>query len=177
MKKIFIFISLLLIMSGCAMKKDNNTPTKKVEEYLDGYQKLDSNVLNDLDAILTDTDYTVEQKARYKEIMKKHYSNIKYDITKETIDGDQAKVDAQVTVTDYSNILKMEVKEDDYKDETGTYSPALLYDHQLDLFEKETDKITYNITFTLTKNNETKEWTIVQLDDDSIKKIHGIYIK
>ena len=177
MKKIFIFISLLLIMSGCAMKKDNNTPTKKVEEYLDSYQKLDSNVLNDLDAILTDTDYTVEQKARYKEIMKKHYSNIKYDITKETIDGDQAKVDAQVTVTDYSNILKMEVKEDDYKDETGTYSPALLYDHQLDLFEKETDKITYNITFTLTKKNETHKWTIVQLDDDSIKKIHGIYIK
>ena len=67
MKKIFIFISLLLIMSGCSMKKVDNTPTKKVEEYLDGYQKLDSNVLNDLDDILTDTDYTVEQKARYNE--------------------------------------------------------------------------------------------------------------
>ena len=128
MKRIIYLFMLLLIVSGCSIgTKMMNTPTKKVEAYLDSYQKLDDNVLNDLDTLIEDTDYTTEQRARYKEIFKKHYSNLKYEILDEKIDGDNATVEAQVEVNDYSSILSEPINEDDYKDEDD-YEQEQLYD-------------------------------------------------
>lgn len=175
MKKVVAIISAFLILTGCNMGKDmTNTPTKKVEAYLDSYQKLDDNVLNDLDTLIEDTEYTVEQKARYKEIMKKHYSDLDYEIKDETIDGDKATVIAEIEVKDYSNILSADVNEDDYKDTEGNYDVNKYYDYQLGELEKVTEKTKYTITFKLTKKDN--EWVIDDLDKTSKEKIHGIYI-
>ncbi len=175
MKKILLSIAALFLLVGCDMGEDmTNTPTKKVEAYLDGYQKLDDNVLNDLDALIDDTEYTIEQKARYRDIMKKHYSNLKYEIKDEHIDGDVATVDTEVEVSDYSKILSEEVNQDDYKDEEGNYDASKYFDYQLDRLEKATEKVKYNITFNLTKKDG--EWVISDLDETSKEKIHGIYI-
>ena len=175
MKKILFVIAALFLLSGCDMGKDmTNTPTKKVEAYLDSYQQLDDNVLNDLDALVNDTEYTVEQKARYREIMKKHYSNLKYEIKDEAIDGDKATVDTEIEVSDYSKILSEEVNKDDYKDDQGNYDATKYFDVQLDKIEKATEKVKYNITFRLTKKDG--EWVINKLDEVSKEKIHGIYI-
>ncbi len=175
MKKILFVIAALFLLSGCDMGKDmTNTPTKKVEAYLDSYQQLDDNVLNDLDALVNDTEYTVEQKARYREIMKKHYSNLKYEIKDEAIDGDKATVDTEIEVSDYSKILSEEVNKDDYKDDQGNYDATKYFDVQLDKIEKATEKVKYNITFKLSKKDG--EWVIDDLDEISKEKIHGIYI-
>ena len=176
MKKILSFIVIILLITGCSISKDmTNTPTKKVEAYLDSYQKLDDNVLNDLDTLVEDTEYSIEQKARYKQIFKKHYSNLEYEIKGETIDGDNATVDVEVNVTDYSNILSEKANEEDFKDENGTYSPSKYYDYQLDKLERATEKIKYTITFHLTKKDNN--WVIDDLDETSMQKIHGIYIR
>lgn len=176
MKRIIYLFMLLLIVSGCSIgTKMMNTPTKKVEAYLDSYQKLDDNVLNDLDTLIEDTEYTTEQRARYKEIFKKHYSNLKYEILDEKIDGDNATVEAQVEVNDYSSILSEPINEDDYKDEEGNYDSKKYFDYQLDKLEKATEKIKYTIIFRLTKKDDN--WVIDDLDETSIKKIHGIYIR
>lgn len=175
MKKIIYSLLIILSITGCNLGKDmNNTPTKKVEAYLDSYQKLDDNVLNDLDDLVDNTEYTVEQKVRYKEIFKKHYSNLSYEIKDEKIDGDKSEVEVSIEVTDYSRILSEEVNKDDFKDENGEYSPSLYFDYQLDKFEKADEKVKYNIVFKLTKRN--KEWVIDDLDEISKKKIHGIYL-
>ena len=77
MKKIIVFLLALLLITGCEIGTDmSNTPTKRVENYLDSYQSLDDNILNDLDTLLVDLDYTVEQKDSYRELMKNHYQNL-----------------------------------------------------------------------------------------------------
>ena len=173
MKKIITLLSII-ILTGCGALDISNTPTKKVEAYLDSYQKLDDNIMNDLDSLVDDTEYTVEQKARYKEIFKKHYSNLKYEIKDEKINGDKATVEVSIEVSDYSKILSEDVNKDEFKDENGVYSPSKYFDYQLDRIEKATEKVKYNIIFKLTKRNN--EWIIDDLDEESKKKIHGIYL-
>ena len=57
MKKWFLAVICVFLLAGCSIGKDmTNTPTKKVEAYMDGYQKLDDNVLNDIDTLLHDTE-------------------------------------------------------------------------------------------------------------------------
>ena len=103
MKKIITILLMIFLFTGCEIGTDmSNTPTKRVEEYLDGYQALDDNILNDLDSLITDLDYTVEQKDSYRELMKNHYQNLKYEIKDETINGDKATVTAEIEVIDYS---------------------------------------------------------------------------
>lgn len=175
MKKIFLSVILLIVITGCSLGTSMmNTPTKQVEAYLDNYQKLDDNVLNDLDTLIENTEYNIEQKARYKEIFKKHYSNLKYEIKDEKIDGDKATVEATVEVNDYSKILSEQANEDDFKDENGLYSPSKYFDYQLDKLEKATETVKYTITFKLIKQND--KWVIEDLDEASMKKIHGIYL-
>ena len=50
MKKLILFLTLLLF-TACSLNIGDidNTPTKKVEEYLNKYQSLSSDVVNDLD--------------------------------------------------------------------------------------------------------------------------------
>ena len=53
MKKIIYILSLFFILTGCSIGSDmDNTPTKKVETYLNNYQTLDSNVLAKIDAVV-----------------------------------------------------------------------------------------------------------------------------
>lgn len=176
MKKILSILMLLVLITGCSIGTNmTNTPTKKVEAYLDSYQKLDDNVLNDLDTLVENTEYSVEQKAKYKEIFKKHYSNLKYEIKDEKVDGDKAEVEVEVEVNDYSSILSEKINEDDYKDENGNYDPIKYFDYQLDKLEKATEKTKYTIIFKLTKKDDN--WVIDDLDETSMQKIHGIYIQ
>ena len=162
MKKIIVFLLAFLLITGCEIGTDmSNTPTKRVENYLDSYQSLDDNILNDLDTLLVDLDYTVEQKDSYRELMKNHYQNLKYEIKDETINGDKA-------------ILKEEPNQDLYLDEDGNYDKALFYDYQLSKMKDSKEKVKYTIVFNLTKVND--DWAIDELDDTTKEKIHGIYV-
>lgn len=175
MKKWMLGLLCVLTLVGCSIGKDmTNTPTKKVEAYMDSYQQLDDSVLNDIDTILQDTKYTVEQKSRYKELMKKHYKDIKYEIKEEKVNGDRATVEVEVEVRDYSKILSSDVIPDELKDEEGNYSEEAYYDYQLDQMEKAKETVKYTLTFYLTKEND--DWVIDDLSESTKQKIHGIYI-
>ena len=153
MKKWFIGLLCMISLVGCSLGKDmTNTPTKKVEAYLDGYKSLDDSVIEDIDDLLTDTEYTLEQRTRYKDLMKKHYKDIQYEIKDEKINGDKATVE----------------------DEEGNYSEEEYYNYQLDQMEKVEDKVKYTVTFYLTKVNN--DWVMDELSESNKQKIHGIYI-
>ena len=103
MKKL-IGIGLCILLCGC--NDLSNTPTKKTEEFLKKYQSLDSSVLTDLDNVLNeDTTLNESQKVMYEDIMKKHYQNLAYEIKEETIDGDEAVVTVEISVTDFKKVL------------------------------------------------------------------------
>lgn len=175
MKKFLGLLIAVVALTGCSIGKDmNNTPTKKVESYLDSYQTLDNNVLTDLDNLIKGTDYTVDQKASYKELMKKHYKNLKYEIKDETVNGDKATVTAEIEIVDYSKILSTEANQEDYLDEEGNYNKELYYNYQLGLMDEAKETVKYTIVFYLTKIDNN--WAIDDLSEATREKIHGIYI-
>ena len=151
----------------------NNTPTKKVEAFLNKYQTNDSDVVNDLEDVLTfDADLTDNERNDYREFMKEHYQDMIYKIKDETIDGDSAIVEAEVTVRSYANVIN---NANDYRlanadefDEDNTFAS-----YRLNKLKDVTDTETYTITFHLTKTNE--EWKIDPLTDEDESKLNGLY--
>jgi hypothetical protein len=174
MKKLVWLALTLLFLTGCNIGKDmTNNPTSKVEGYLDSYKKLDKKVLDDLDEVIDNNKYTLDQRTTYKELMKKHYQDLSYEIKNETINGDKANVEVAIEVRDYSKVLSAETNPDDFKDENGEYSDKLFYDYQLKQMGESKETVSYTIIFYLTRKDD--RWEIDPLTEPTKEKIHGIY--
>ena len=118
MKKVLLVFSLILLfMTGCGT--DMGTPTAKVEEFLGKYQKMDSEVLTQLDSVIsTDEKMSDSQKDEYRGLMEKQYQNLSYKIKNEEIDGDKSTVDVEIEVYDYAtSITKSKKYYNDHRDE------------------------------------------------------------
>lgn len=118
MKKLLITFSLILILvTGCGTKM--GTPTAKVEEFLGKYQSMNSEVLTQLDSVISsDNAMSDNQKKEYKTLMERQYQNLSYKIKNEEIDGDRASVDVEIEVYDYAtSITKSKNYYSEHKDE------------------------------------------------------------
>lgn len=205
MKKILIYLLLfILLITGCT--NDMNTPTKKVEEFLGKYQSMDSEVLTQLDDIVsTDTTMTDDEKKDYRSLMEKQYQNLSYKIKDEEIDGDNATVLVEIEVFDYATSInksrkyydehpdefkdedKATINDDNKDDDTLGDKASDAIDSAKDKIEESskyieykikqmmnvTDKVKYEITFHLTKVNDT--WKVDDISDMDRQKIHGLY--
>jgi len=179
MKKfLLVLTTCLFVLTGCDSNMDN-TPTKKVEAFLNNYQTLDNSVLEDLDSVLAaDTSLNDDDRKGYREFMEKHYKDLKYEIKDEKIDGDKATVEAEITVRNYTKSVsdaenyKSENK-DEFNGEDGNYDATLFSTYRLDEIKKVTETSTYTINFNLTKQND--EWKINELSDEDLNKINGLY--
>lgn len=110
------FIGLLFLV-GCT--DTTNTPSKKVEDFLAKYQKMDNDVLTQLEVTMdSDTEMDADQKKEYKALMEKQYQNMSYKITDEKVEDDTATVDAEIEVYDYAtSITKSKEYYTSHKDE------------------------------------------------------------
>lgn len=179
MKRIPFILTMILILTGCNLAL-NNTPTKRVEMFLANYQTLNEEVMNDLSDVVMDEDkFNDSQKEKYKELMKRHYQALTYDIKDELIDGDEATVITQITVYDYT---KEKSKANVYKDNNldefrtdGKYDESLFNDYLLDRLIRVKDTVTYTINFKLHKS-ENGNWKLDDLTKEQEQKIHGIYL-
>ena len=174
MKKILYSLVAIVLLTGCSCTANmGNTPTKKVEDYLNKYQTNDDGVINDLDEVLTnDTTLTDAERTDYSDFMKTHYRDMQYEIKDETIDGDTATVNAEVTVRSYADVVN---EANDYRlnnpdefDDDNTFAT-----YRLDRLKEVTDTETYTITFHLIKEDE--EWKIEDLSEDDLRKLSGLY--
>jgi len=178
MKLIGILISLFLLV-GCENDL-MNTPTKRVETLMNNYITLDEEVLSDLDrTLLTETIMTTNQKDRYKNIIKRQYQHLSYEIKDETIDGDNATVEVEIEVYDYNKASNDAISylnsnpSEFIIDGTTDTDLTKFNDYKLDRLENINDKVTYTLNLTLTKNND--KWVLDNLTDTEISKIHGLY--
>lgn len=180
MKKIVLLISIL-ILTACSFSIDDidNTPTKQVEKYLNSYQSLDKGVISDLDIVVErETNFNLEQKNRYRSLMKKNFQNMSYTIKEETVNGDSAEVDVEISVYDYYKVNKqadnylLENKDEFIKD--GVYNEERFIDYKLDKMSKNTDKVKYTIYFNLSKDNNG-DWRLDEVSEADEEKILGIY--
>lgn len=179
MKKIILFI-MVLGLFGCSLSDIDNTPTKQVEAFLNNYQTLDKKVLDDLDIVIAkQRSFDRAQSLKYRDILKKHYQNLSYEIKDETVNGNKANVEVEIEVTDFYKILK---EADDYLnnhqtqfiDENGNYSESKYIDYQLDKMAKAKDTIKYTLNLSLSKN-DNGDWQLDDIDDMTEEKILGIY--
>jgi len=177
MKRIIFGLFLLFVLTGC--NNVMNTPTKEVEKFLGRYQTMDDKVLTQLDNVLkSDVTMTDKQKDEYKELMKKQYQNLSYKIKDESTDGDHAEIVAEIEVYDYARAIE---KSDDYLrdnvneflSEDGTTDEERFMDYKIKQMKDSKEKVTYTITFTLTKREDS--WTLDDITDIDRLKIHGIY--
>lgn len=177
MKKLIAIFSVLLLLVGCT--DTNNTPSKKVEDFLSKYQKLDNDVLTQLDVTIdTDTEMDSDQKKDYKSLMEKQYQNMSYKITDEKTEDQTATVDVEIEVFDYaSSIAKSREYFNDHKDEFATdddkNGTKKYHDYKIKELKDVKDKTTYTMTFNLTKEDD--EWHLEDISDTDRQKLHGLY--
>ena len=179
MKKFLISFALLILLTGCDIgTKLDNTPTKRVETFLNKYQTLDDDVLDSLDMVIAEEAlFNSEQRDRYRDIIKTNYQKMMYKIKEEEIDGDSATVTAEIEVIDYSKVME---EAENYRaqniDEFMTddvYDESLFINYRLDRLEEAKEKVKYTIDLTLTKVDE--EWVLDDLTNDAEAKLNGVY--
>lgn len=169
-KYLFLFVSFILIFFslGCNL---GNTPTSKVEDLLMKYQKLDEDIMSDIDDLLEEESLTNVQKERYKKLLIKQYKNLSYKIKNEEIDNDEAVVTIELEVVDYKKAI--EKTEDEFY-EKEDYTVEDYNNKKLDNLEKIDDKVIYTIELSLKKDNNGN-WKLNALSNVDKKKLQGMY--
>lgn len=175
MKKFLVIISCILLLVGCSF---TNTPTKKVEELFKKYQKLDDGVLSDLELTTEGTNLTSEeQKTNYMKAMKMQYSDLKYEIMDEEVDGDEATVTVKISVYDFYKVQKdadeyLKNHENEFLTDE-VYDAAKFMEYKLKNMVEASDRVEYTIEIDLVKEDD--EWVTQALDKTTLQKIHGTY--
>lgn len=168
MKKIVSLFIFLLLLVGCSL---SNSPTSKVEEFLNKYQTLDSDIKSGIDDILKEENLTDSQKERYRKVIEKQYRNLSYEIKNERIDGDTATITVEIEAMDY----KKEVNDtNNYYQGIDNYTVEDYNNTKLDKLEKAKDKVKYTIDFEVKKDGNGN-WKLSSLSNETIKKIQGMY--
>lgn len=177
MKKLGLIVAALMLLVGCDSVM--NTPTKKVEVFLNKYQTLDNDVLDQLDEVITQEGTLSEsQKESYTSVIKNQYQNLTYTIKDETVDGNSAIVEVEIEVKDLTKAMTkadeyLVTNPDEFKNELGEIDNEKFIEYKLNSMKDYQEKVKYTITFTLTKID--KEWQLDEITEEIRQKIHGIY--
>ena len=174
--KVLLVVGICLVLAGCGCMK--KTAKGAVQDYLNQYKNLSSNVISSMDDVVNDENLTDSQKEKYRDILKRQYQDLKYEITSEKYDGDNATVDVKITVYDLYKVQKdannyLTNSGDEFK-ENGVYSNDLFMNYKLDKMKKVTDTVEYNITFNVTKDDKGN-YKVNDLSNSDLEKIHGVY--
>ncbi len=164
-KKIIILVVITFLLIGCGM---SNTPTSIVEDLFTKYQKLDTDIDNGIDTVLDEQNLTDEHRDRYRKLLENQYKNLTYEIKDEKIDGNNATVITEIKVNDYKQAIN------DLTFDSTIYTKESFDEEKLNRLENATNKVTYTIELTLTKDSEGK-WKLNALTNEQIKKIQGMY--
>lgn len=172
--KILFLVFSIIVMVGCV---GNFTPSERVEEMFNRYIKNDKDIMDELDAYIGKQNLSSDQKDKYKSIIKNEYATIKYSIKDEKINGDEAVVEVALEVKDLYKASKnssdylVDHASDFY--ENGVYDRGKFIDYKLDEMEKYGETVKYNVYINLVEKDGI--WTIEQIDNETLEKIHGIY--
>lgn len=168
MKKILMVFVFLLLLVGCSLA---NSPTSQVEDLLSKYQRLDSDIKDGIENVINSENLTDSQKDRYRKLLEKQYKNLSYEIKNEKEDGNTATITTEIEVMDYKKAIN---ETNNYYNGKDDYTVEDYNNTKLDNLEKVKDKVTYTIDFVVNKDNDGN-WKLASLDNETIKKIQGMY--
>lgn len=104
MKKIIVAL-MVILLSACTLGTAV-TPRQKVSEFLDKYKNEHTDIVSQLDETIKNEITDTDHRSRYKTLMLNQYKNMEYEIKDEIIEDDNAVVEVEITVYDYSSALK-----------------------------------------------------------------------
>lgn len=174
MKKIVVIFLFLISFTGCSL---TNTPSGKVEAFLDSYNTLTEEVKQDLETKVSVENLNGDNKKIYKEILTKQYEDLKYTIKDESIDGDKATVRVNINVYDLYRISK---ETEEYMKENpnefyegNNFSQDQFNSYKLENMKNYTERVDYEVDFELNKVDGM--WVLKEPNRDILEKIHGLY--
>ena len=176
-KELLVVVIFIFLISGCGNITD--TPSAKVEKFMSKYQRLDSEVLLQLDNVVSDNlDLSDIQKEDYRGLMERQYQDLSYKIKDEKINGDNATVTVELEVYDYRNSLnKSEIyyenNKKEFQKEDGTLDLEKYWNYRIKQMKVVDDRIKQEIVFTFHKDDG--KWVLEDLSDLDRDKIHGLY--
>lgn len=173
---VIVLVAIVLFMTGCALMAD--TPSNAVKEYLNRYRDNDTVVVNELNEYLNTEDMDDDTKEEYRKVYLRQYSNLKYDIKDETVNGDEATVEVQITVFDYykTNSLSGDyytANSQEFLDDNGDLDLTKYVSYKIDRLVETTDTVDYTLTINLAKVDG--DWEVQPLSLDDLNKLHGTY--
>ena len=168
MKKIVSLFIFLLLLVGCSL---SNSPTSRVEDLLNKYQTLDSDISGGINDVLKEENLNDTQKDRYRKVIEKQYKDLTYQIKDERIDGDTAIISTEIEVMDYKKVIN---ETNSYYQSINDYTVEDYNNTKLDKLEKAKDKVKYTIDFEV-KKDKNGNWKLSSLSNEAIKKIQGMY--
>lgn len=173
-KKILTIIVTMLLLAGCG----GNTVKGAVDSYLKKYRNLDSEVLVDLESIIKNENLSSNQEEKYRDILKKQYKDLSYEIVKEEYNEDVSYVTVKISVYDLYKAQSDASKylannPEKFYNENNEYDNNLYLDYKLDEMKNMTDRVEYNVTFSVIKEDD--KYKVVQPSEEVLEKIHGIY--
>ncbi len=174
MKKLFSLILIGLLLCGCG----KNTAKDAVLNYLKKYKTLNSEVLLDLERVIEKENLDDDKKAKYRDILKKQYKDLNFEVVEEEYDNDLTYVTVKIEVYDLKKAqddayIYMENHSEEFKDKDGNIDEEKYLDFKLDKMKDTTLRREYEIVFTVTK--EDKEYIVEQPTETDLLKIHGVY--
>ncbi len=178
MKKLFFSLIVISLISGCTLFQNNTSPIRAVETFLGKYQSLDEEVITQLDNVIANENFTEEQQDNYRELMKKQYQNLNYEIKEDVINGNDSTVTVEIEVYDYATPQNdiddyVDNNREEFLDVEGMFSTERYTDYKIEQLQATTDRINYTLDLKLTKTND--KWALNDLNDIDIRKIQGVY--
>lgn len=175
-KYLFFIVISVVLLTGCAFL--GNTPKDEVAKFLNNYKNNSESVVNELEDYLKDQDLDEDTYQDYKELYLRQYSNLKYEIKDQKIDGDNAIVDVQIKVFDYYKTDKLTgdyftANQADFVDADGDVDFSKYFAYKINKLLDTTDTVDYTLTLNLKKNDD--KWEIEPLTNEELKKLHGTY--
>ena len=174
MKKLILIFICLISLTGCG----GNSAKDAVDSYLKKYRNLDSEVLVDLEKLVEKENLTEEQKEKYRDVLKKQYKDLAYEIIEEEYDNDISYITVKVSVYDLYQAQSdastyLSNNPEAFYNENNEYDVNKFLDYKLDKMKDMNGKIEYTIVFTVTKEND--KYVVEQPTEQTLEKIHGIY--
>ncbi len=174
MKKFLAMLIILFSLTGCG----GDSPKSAVDSYFKKYKSLSSDVLVDLEEIVESENLNEEQQEKYRDILKKQYKDLEYEIIEEEYDDDVSYVTVKVKVYDLYKVQSdastyLSNNPEAFYNENNEYDVNKFISYKLDKMQDVTDKIEYTITLTVTKEDD--KYKVMQPSENDLRKIHGIY--
>lgn len=174
MKKIITLAMVILLVCACS----RNSARLSVENYMKKYKTLDSSVLVDLEEEIKNENLNEEQEEKYRDILKKQYKDLSFEILEEEYDDDVSYVTVKIEVYDLYKAQSdaftyLENYPQEFYNDDNKYDVNKFMIYKLNRMMDTTDRIDYKIIFTVTK--EDNKYVIMQPTNNDLKKIHGVY--